>query len=160
MKSVVGEREVVQVDSSENNLVIVKEDEEEAYEAIKEEFGVEPVRIIFQPEQMQFKSMEYDKELQVAELTYICQNKRIVYFISASFKDSSWGIDVEDTIVDQYIMEGRGCSIEIKEYETPKSKSKRFSASFKYSGIEYFMIATVDKDTFEQIIQNLHFVLE
>ena len=35
VKSVVGEREVVKVNSSEDNLVIVNEDEEKAYEAIK-----------------------------------------------------------------------------------------------------------------------------
>lgn len=160
MKSVVGEREVVQVDSSEDNLVIVKEDEEEAYQAIKEEFGVEPVKIIARLEDMSFEKMEFDKKLQIAELTYKCQDGKIVYFINASYRDSSWGMDIEDKITNQYYIEKKGCTIEIKEYETPKSNKKRYSASFNYSNIEYFMVATADKDEFELIIKKLYFPLE
>ena len=55
MKSFVGDREVEQVDSSDENLVIVEEDEEEAYQKISEEFGVEPVKLIDLPTDMQFE---------------------------------------------------------------------------------------------------------
>lgn len=161
MKSMVGEREVVQVDSSEDNLVIVEENEEEAYEAIKDEFGVEPVKIIRCLEGMTFVEMQFDKNLQVAELMYTYKGENIIYFISASYRESSWGIDVEDTVTDQYYYkENKDFNIEIKEYETPESKTKRYSASFKYQGLEYFIMATMDRENFELIIQNFHFVIE
>ena len=159
MKSVVGEREVVQVDSSEDNLVIVKEDEEEAYEAIKEEFGVEPVKLTVRPKGMKFSNMEFDKNLQVAELTYTYNGEKIVYLVSTSFRDSSWGIDVEDEITDEYLVENNGYSISVKEYELPKSRQKRYSASFDYKGIEYFLLASIEKSNFDLLIQNLHFYL-
>ena len=157
VKSVVGEREVVKVNSSEDNLVIVNEDEEKAYEAIKEEFGVEPVKIPSGPEGMWFSSMEFDKKLQVAELTYYYNDEKVVYLINAAYTDFSWGIDVEDTITDQYYIEKKDCAIEIKEYETPTSKTNRYSAKFEYKGMEYFLIATMTKDEFNVFIDELYF---
>ena len=49
VRQAVGDREVEQVDSSDENLVIVEENEEEAYQQLKEIYGVEPIRIIIQP---------------------------------------------------------------------------------------------------------------
>ena len=46
VRQAVGDREVEQVDSSDENLVIVEENEEEAYQQLKEIYGVEPIRII------------------------------------------------------------------------------------------------------------------
>ena len=160
MKSMVGEREVVKVNSSEDNLVIVEENEEEAYEAIKDEFGVEPVRVMVQSDDMKFNKMELEKGLQVAELTYLYDNEKIVYLISASYRDSSWGIDVEDDVTDQYNMEKKGCIIEVKEYETPESKTKRYSASFNYMGLEYFLMGTLEKEEFELIVEKLYFIAD
>ena len=160
VKSVVGEREVGKVNSSEDNLVIVNEEEEKAYEAIKEEFGIEPVKVQSVPGGMWFSSMEFDKALQMAELTYYYDDKKIVYLINAAYRDSSWGVDVEDTVTDQYDIENQSFKIKIKEYETPESHSKRYSAYFEYQNLEYFLMATVTKEDFELIIQNLHFVIE
>lgn len=158
MKSMVGDREIAQVDSSEDNLVIVEENEEEAYQAIKDEFGVEPVNIARVPEGMWFVSMELDKSMQVAEIFYSCNGENIVYFISASYKISSMGVDVEDRVINEYQTEKRGCQLNIKEYETPDVLIKRYSANFKYMGMEYFLIGTMKKGEFEIIIDNLHFI--
>ena len=49
MKRNVGSREVEQVDSNKDNLVIKEENEEEAYQKIKDELGIEPVRIVDRP---------------------------------------------------------------------------------------------------------------
>ena len=53
------------------------------------------------------------------ELIIILVNKQdsIVYMISASYKDTSFGIDVEDEIVNKYTLEVADCSIHIKEYQ-------------------------------------------
>ena len=158
VKSVVGEREVVKVNSSEDNLVIVKEDEEEAYEAIKEEFGVEPVKIIRCLDGMKFKGMELDKELQIAELTYYYNRDKIIYLINASYKDSSWGLDIEDTITDQFYVERKNCSIKVKEYETPESHTKRCSANFSYKGVEYFLIGNIDKEKLNLVVEKMIFI--
>ena len=58
MTQMVGTREIEQVDSSENNKVIVKEDEEEAYQKIRDEFNVELVRIVIVSKNMKFVNMK------------------------------------------------------------------------------------------------------
>lgn len=157
LKSKVGDREVTKVNSSEDNLVIVEEDEEEAYQAIREEFGVEPVRIEGGPKGMWFDSMELDKNLQFAGLSYIFNDEKIVYYISASYKIASMGIDIEDKVTKEYQFEKKGCQLEIKEYETPDTKSHRFSVGFEYMGVEYFLNGTMEKEEFDSVIENLHF---
>lgn len=158
VKSMVGEREVAQVDSSDENLIIVEKDAAEAYQVIRDEFGTEPVKIMISSlEGMYFSIMEFDKMLQLAELSYVYDDKNIGYYISASYRDSSWGMDVEDHAINEYQLQGEKCVIEIKEYETADTKAKRYSASFTYKGLEYFLIGTMKKEEFELILKNMHF---
>lgn len=158
MQSLVGDREIEQVDSSDENLVIVEEDEEEAYQRISDEFGVEPVKIMSGSQKKQFDRMEYDSQMQVAELLYKIDGEIITYLVNASFKDSSWGVDVEDEITNQYINKVNGCEIQIKEYQIEDENKTRYSAQFSYMGLEYFLIGTMSPKEFNEIINNLYFL--
>ena len=80
---------------------------------------------------------EYEK-LQNAELIYGYGQENIIYLINASYTRASWGIDVEDEVTNSFEKEVKGCKIKIKEYQTPESNTDRYSASFKYNGLEYF----------------------
>ena len=157
MKQAVGEREVEQTDSSEENLVIIENEEEKAYEEINKVFGVMPVKIINGPAGMKFNKMELDEKSQVAELLYSYNDKTVAYFVNASYRNSSWGIDVEDKVINTYIKIVETCKIEVKEYEEQKSKEIRCSAKYEYQGLEYFLIGTMDLDEFEIILENLGF---
>lgn len=157
VKQAVGDREVGKVNSSEDNLIIVKESEEEAYQTISDEFGVEPVRVFDGLVNMKFQSLDLDDELQIAEMVYTLNGKNIVYLINASYSEASWGIDVEDEKVNQYDIENEQCKITVKEYKTKTSSTERYSASFEYHGLEYFLMGTMEKEEFYKIINNLHF---
>lgn len=158
MKRAVGEREVVQVDSNEENLKIAEEREEEAYQKIKDAFGVDPVKIIASPEGFEFSELVIDETIQTAEMFYQYKGENVVYFVNASYTSTSWGMDVEDTVTDTYYKEKEGTKIEIKEYEIVSSDIKRYSASYKYKGVEYFLIGTMSKQDFEVIVENLYFL--
>ena len=157
MRRAVGEREVVQVDSDEDNLKLAEEKEEEAYQEIKDAFGVDPVRISVRPKGLEFSSMEMDESIQIAELFYQYNGENIVYFVNASYTDASWAMDTEDKITDIYYKKKKGEQIEIREYQISDSGIKRYSACYKYQGVEYFLIGTMKKEAFELIIDNLHF---
>ena len=159
MKRAVGEREVVQVDSNEENLKIAEEREEEAYQRIKDAFGVDPVKIIASPEGFEFSELVIDENMQMAELFYQYNGENTVYFINASYSSASWGMDAEDKVTDTFFIEKKGTRIEIKEYEISESKKTRYSANYKYKGIEYFLIGTMNRKEFELIIEKLHFNL-
>ena len=158
MKRAVGEREVVQVDSDEENLKIAEEREEEAYQEIKDTFGVDPVKIIKSLRGMVFSESVIDKKLQMAELYYQYNGENVVYLINTSYAGSSWGQDTEDEVTDTYYEEREGAIIEIKEYQIEGENAKKYSANYKYKGVEYYLIGTMDKEDFEIIIDNLYFL--
>lgn len=160
MKRAVGDREVMQVDSNEDNLKII-ENEEEAYQEIEEDFGIKVARIFLRPDDFIFSKMEVDEELQIAEFVYKYNRDKVIYFVNASYKDTSFGIDIEDEIVDTYNKNFDSnevnFEVEIKEYKIRESGLKRFSAQFKYKGLEYFLIGSMEKEDFEYILENLYF---
>lgn len=159
MTRTVGDREITQIDSREDNL-IVEENEEEAYQKIGEEFGVEPVRIRNKTEEMKFIEMEYDEEIQIANLYYEYSDSTLIYLINATYRDTSLGIDIEDKIVDtnSKIIGNEEVKIkaEIRKYEVQGAGQERYSAQFKYKGLEYFFIGTMDKEDFEYVLENLY----
>ena len=98
MKSSVGGRQVSKVNSSDKNKEIKEEDEEKAYELIAKEFGIQPVKLMWRPKGMKFKKMIMDTDIQVAELNYTYNGKKVAFVISASYGEVSWGYDNEDTV--------------------------------------------------------------
>lgn len=158
VRQAVGDREVEKVNSSDENLVIMEEDEEEAYQKISDEFGVEPVRLVDLPTGMQFEKMIFDTSYQVAEMWYRINDESIAYFVNASYKNASWGMDIEDEVTDSYIEDkNKECEIEVKEYYVDEGDEKRFSAQFSFQGLEYFLIGTMGEDNFKNILNSLHF---
>lgn len=156
MKSSVGSREVSQVDSSDKNKIIEEEDEEKAYEKIAEEFGIEPVRIIWRPKGMEFIKMELDTDIQVAELDYIRDREKMEFIISASYGKVSLGADNEDEIIDHYYIK-ENVLIDVTEYKTPETETNRYKAEFKYNNLYYCLTGTMTKEEMENILKNLYF---
>ena len=158
VESMVGGRAVVKINSSDENMVIVEEDVEKAYQTLREELGVDPVKIIMGSlEGMSFNSMTFDKMSQFAEISYSYNEENIAYFISASYKESSWGMDLEEHIKNRYQIKNRDCIIEVREYESADGGTDRFLANFSYRGLEYFLVGTMEKEKFETMIKNLYF---
>ena len=159
VESMVGGRAVVKINSSDENMVIVEEDVEKAYQTIKDEFGINPVRIITGSiKKMTFTNMEFDKVSQHAEISYLYNEKNVSYFISAAYKDSSLGMDVDEKIENEYQIKNKECIINVREYKSTDGKDKRYSANFRYKGLEYFLIGTMRKEEFEIILEKLYFM--
>lgn len=158
MKSSVGGRKVSQVDSSDKNKVIEEEDEEKAYEKIEKEFGIAPVRLWWYPENMEFENMILDTDIQVAEVDYLYKNKKIEYFVSASYGEVSWGYDNEDKKIDYYCEQVKSTDIEVTEYETPETERNRYVAEFEYKKLHYCLSGELTKEEIENILKNLYFL--
>lgn len=154
----VGEREIEKVNSGEDNMIIVDEDEEEAYQKISEEFGIQPVRIVAISEDMNFINMKLDEVIQIAELYYNYNDEKLVYVISASHKKDSFGFKIKDRVIDKYPLKFRDKEIIIKQYQVADGETERFSASFEEMKVKYFLTGTMKKEEFELIVNNLHFL--
>ena len=156
MKSSVGGRQVSKVNSSDKNKIIEEEDEEKAYDKIGEEFGIEPVRIIWRLKGMEFIKMELDTDIQVAELDYIRDREKMEFIISASYGKVSLGADNEDEIIDHYYIK-ENVLIDVTEYKTPETETNRYKAEFKYNNLYYCLTGTMTKEEMENILKNLYF---
>lgn len=158
MKSSVGGRKVSQVDFSDKNKIIEEEDEEKAYEKIEKEFGIAPVRLWWYPENMEFENMILDTDIQVAEVDYLYKDKKIEYFVSASYGEVSWGYDNEDKKIDYYCEQVKSTDIEVTEYETPETERNRYVAEFEYKKLHYCLSGELTKEEIENILKNLYFL--
>lgn len=157
VKQAIGGREVTKINSDENNMVIENEEQEKAYQKVKEIFEIEPVKILNAPDDVQFVEMDLDENLQVATLLYDYNGKNVIYIISADYLGSSFGIDVEDKIVEKEKLNVEGTVIELTIYDVKETKEIKCSANFKYKGLEYFLVGKVDEEEFKEILNNLYF---
>lgn len=158
IEQVVGGRKVVQVDSDEGNKVSESEDEEKAYQEIKDKFGIEPVRLYNQKKGMKFLQMDFDDSLQVAEIMFQYEDKKLLYIISAGYDNSSFGFDADDEVIDQEDMKIEGNNIELTVYQVKGTKNIKCSAHFTYKKLEYFLQGSIEKEDFKLILKKLYFL--
>ena len=156
----VGDREVDQVDSNhadKENKVIEGEDEEKAYQEIRDAFGTEVVKLAICLNNMKFDTINLDEDKQIAEMYYTYNEKTIAYFINMPYRDNSWGVDFEDPVEKEYIKKINDCSIKVTIYKLKESKKASCVAKFKYDNIEYLLTGTMKQQEFEKILNNLFF---
>lgn len=135
--------------------------EEEAYQKIKDEFGFDPVRMYYLPENMKFQDIIIYREMQNIQIIYTDgddENKTLRYQVSTSYRDASNGLDVEDSLIKEERVGVKGVSIKIKYYRIEQGNSERISAMFEYQDIQYLLsINNIKADEFEKILKNLKF---
>lgn len=157
VKQAIGGREVTKINSDESNMVLENEEQEKAYQKIKDAFGVELVQFTKPFEKMKFVQMDLDENLQVAKLLYHYGGENIIYIISADYMGSSFGIDVEDELLEKEEIKIGETMVELKVYQINENKDVRCSASYRYKGLEYFLMGAVNKNEFKEILNNLYF---
>lgn len=158
----IGDREQTNFDSDDEDIVAAKvSEEEEAYQKIKDEFGIEPVRMMYLPENMKFQDIIIYREMKNIQIIYTDgddENKTLRYQVSTSYRDASNGLDVEDLLIKEERVEVKGVSIKIKYYRIEQGNSERISAMFEYQDIQYLLsINNIKADEFEKILKNLKF---
>ena len=153
MKSMVGEREVIKVNTEENNHIVEIDKEEVAYQKIKDVFGVEAVKPTDWPDGTVFVGAEIDEELHAALLKYEYEDEIISYYISSQYMTGSWGIDVENKVTDKYDINLDKIKVKVQEYEKPQTKIKMYSAKYNYKGMDYFLIGVLEKRDFEYLVK-------
>lgn len=160
VRQAVGDRDVEQVDSNKTdkqNKIIEGEAEEEAYQKIRDTFDTDVVKVFVCLPDMKFDTMNLDESKQVAEMYYSYDGETIGYIINMPYRDSSWGVDFEDSVEKKYSKEIHKCKINITLYEIEDSNVPKCIAKFKYGNIEYMLMGTMSEQNFEKILKNLFF---
>ena len=103
--------------------------------------------------------MIMDTDIQVAELNYTYNGKKVAFVISESYGEVSWGYDNEDTVIDSYIYDKiPNVNMKIKEYETPREGANGFVVEFSHNKLYYCLSGSMAKEEMEKIIENLYFL--
>ena len=160
VRQAVGDRDVEQVDpnkTDKQNKIIEGEAEEEAYQKIRDTFDTDVVKVFVCLPDMKFDTMNLDESKQVAEMYYSYDGETIGYIINMPYRDSSWGVDFEDSVEKKYSKEIHKCKINITLYEIEDSNVPKCVAKFKYGNIEYMLMGTMSEQNFEKILKNLFF---
>lgn len=158
MKQVLGERELVQVDSKEEDKKESGIDSEEAaYQEVKDELGFDPIKLHYRPKGLNFIEAEIDKTLQCATLFYEGFDESLFYNMNTNYADGAFGFDTEDGVLDEYELDNSDLQISIREYRIDNSDKKKYVAKFEYNNIQYLLDTDVEKDELEKILRNLYF---
>lgn len=154
-------REQTNIDSEGENIKKMNGvAEEEAYQQIEDEYGVWPVQLGYLPD-----GVEYDKsfnfsETQILQLNYGKDgNTYISYLIRPGYRDGSWGIDLEDNLIEEYVQEVENVEIQIEKFQVDGTKAYRWTAEYGYQDLQYYLvIRNLSEKEFEEIIKNLKFL--
>lgn len=153
-------REYIQVNSEEGIELVTKVDEEEVYEEIEEKFGFAPVRIVYLPEGIEFQEATIYDDIQGIQMIYgKNEMTNVAYLIRPNYREGSFGTDIEDNVVKEFLMEQENARIVIKQYTIGDTEEFRWTAEFEYQDVQYFMmIMNVEEPEIEKIIKNLIFL--
>lgn len=159
MTGTFGGREQSRVDSEDSMDTVIsgENDEEKAYQSIKDKLGFDVVRPVYLPNGYYFKSIETSEETQMISIVYTNGTQNLFYLVQAYYINNKSGFDVEDLQVNEYDLVVDGKSITISEYRIDGVDEKEYKAEFTWRDISYRLIGTLPQDKFEEIVKNLHF---
>ncbi len=152
-------RDQTQVNSGEGTIVVDNVSEEEVYQQIENEYGFYPVVMGYRPEGVEFKKMTIDGTTQTIVICYGQPGKnRIVCRILLNYRDNSHGVDSEENIINQYIMQVNGNEVLVKQFEATKEISKRWRIEYTNQNVRYsYYLIDIDQKEVEKIVNNLYF---
>lgn len=160
MKESFGGREMNVASSAEDEKVLEFQDseEEKAYQEIKDKLGFEPVKITIVPDTMKFKYMELDEYLQTVNMIYEMGGMNVSYAIQCSYTEDVWALDVEDELIEEYDYPLSKTTATISQYKVKDMKKNKFVGIFEYKDVFYRLTAIMEKNEYEIILNNLHFL--
>lgn len=127
------------------------------YREIADKLGIDVVRIIYKPKEMEMIDYTIDEELLQARVFYDYNEQIIRYTMYVNDSDSSWGEKEEDVKIGEYTVEVNDMQIKVEEFEGPFNKENRQIANFEYLGVHYQLKGTMETEEFKKIIENLKF---
>lgn len=157
---ILGGRKTTNINSESENTDVTQQEEiaeEKVFQQIKNEFGFDPVRLDYKPVKMKMLDFILEPEFLASTIYYQYGENIFTYIIGPVYQDFSFGYDIEDPIVDEYIKTVDDIEIQVTEYIIVESKQKEFSAEFEYKDVTYILTGIIEKDEFEKILENLHF---
>lgn len=132
--------------------------EEQAYEEIESIYGFYPVKLDYLPDGIGFLEAELNGEIARIYMLYgEEQEVKISYIIRPNYKESSWGKDIEDELLEEYEMQVKDVTLHLQRYRV-EDGVERWIVEFKDESASYsLMMMNLEKTEVEKIVNNLYF---
>lgn len=153
-------RTQVEIDVDSKNIEPISEvDEETGFQMVKDKWGVDPVRMQYYLEGVSFGEFRFNEILQMAQFVYLKgEEHKIVYQIMPGYGTSSYGADMEDEPLQEYIIEVKGQEVNVKEYFVQEESMTRWLIDFSCQNMQYFIWITDEtQSNVEKIVESLNF---
>ena len=150
------DREQVNVNSEDiNQMEYVRE--ESVYQKIEDKFGFLPVKLNYLPMDVKFIEGDISEEIQYIYMLYGREKVNISYQIRPHYRESSWGKDIEDELVEESDILVNGVTIHLKKYRIIDG-TERCLIGFEYNNTSYsIMLTELDQEEITKIINGLYF---
>ena len=151
-------REQTQINSSDSVVKETDWSEDEVYEEIESKYGFYPVKLDYLPDGIGFLEVDINEEIPNIYMLYgTNEDVKISYQIRPNYRDSSWGKDVEDELLEEYEMQVDDVTLHLERY-CVKNGVERWVVEFKHESASYsLIIVDYEKDEVEKIVENLYF---
>lgn len=156
---ILGGRKNVNINVDKDNEAVQAENdqEEKVFQQIKDEFGFDPVRLVYKPFGMKMVDYILEPEFLSATIYYQYGENIFTFNITPAYQGFSFGYDIEDPIIEEYVKSVRDTDIQVTEYRIQETNQPEFSAEFEYKDVTYILTGIIEKAEFEKILENLHF---
>ena len=151
-------REQTQINSSDSVVKETDWSEDEVYEEIESKYGFYPVKLDYLPDGIGFLEVDINEQIPNIYMLYgTNENVKISYQIRPNYRESSWGKDIEDELLEEYEMQVSVMTLYILRYRVDNSV-ERWIVEFKHESASYsLIIVDYEKDEVEKIVENLYF---
>ena len=121
-------------------------------------YGVAPVRMSYLPEKTEFLEATIIKETMEATFMYGSKDKvQVIYRMVFDYREGSWGIDVEDQLVNQFVVDRENIAVQVKEFVV-KGTESRWLIQFTYEDVNYWIyVMDVNQSEIQNMIYYLFF---
>ena len=132
--------------------------EEKIYQQVEDEFGFLPVKMNYLPENVGLLEAEVDEVIPRVFMLYGEKDDvKISYIIRPNYRESSWGKDIEDELLEESKIMVNDIEISLKKYRIAENM-ERWLVGFEYKNTSYsIMMMDLNREEVENIINGLYF---
>ncbi len=152
-------RDQTQVNSGEGTIVVDNVSEEEVYQQIEDEYGFYPVVMLYKPQGINFVEAHSNPQTHMMIVRYGEKTgARIILSVYPAYLETSYGIDIEDEMIEYFTIKKERCEIGITKYRVEGMKNYRWVVTFKHQNIRYlYQMEDFNAEEVIKVVENLKF---
>lgn len=129
-------------------------DEEAVCQEIEEKLGVLPVRFKYRPEGMVLTYYDIDDALGEATMEYTVEESILHVCIYKRMDNSSINVQIDGEVIEEIPVESCGLILSAQKVEG-SPQDNYYTTSFEYLNTYYSIVANMDKEEFQKILENI-----